>query len=108
MPRRTHAAVSQPDSLTVRFDGRARPDLLRPWRAPLPGWRRRRPRSKRRSGRRFIRTRCTLRKSLTEFEVPRRLRAFLRAQQSSLVLLAAVVGGLARRVGTLMGRGGDL
>jgi chloride channel protein, CIC family len=45
---------------------------------------------------------------LTEFEVPHRLRAFVRAREFSLILLAAVVGALAGVVVTLMGSGVDL
>jgi chloride channel protein, CIC family len=45
---------------------------------------------------------------LTEFEVPHRLRAFVRAREFSLILLAAVVGALAGGVVTLMGSGVDL
>jgi chloride channel protein, CIC family len=55
-----------------------------------------------------LRTRCSLGKSLTEFEVPHRLRAFVRAREFSLILLAAVVGALAGIVVTLMGSGVDL
>ena len=45
---------------------------------------------------------------MTEFEVPHRLRAFVRAREFSLILLAAVVGALAGIVVTLMGSGVDL
>jgi CIC family chloride channel protein len=45
---------------------------------------------------------------LTEFEVPHRLRAFVRAREFSLILLAAVVGALAGVVVTLMGSGVNL
>jgi CIC family chloride channel protein len=45
---------------------------------------------------------------LTEFEVPHRLRAFVRAREFSLILLAAVVGALAGVVVTLMSSGVDL
>jgi CIC family chloride channel protein len=45
---------------------------------------------------------------LTEFEVPHRLRAFVRAREFSLILLAAVVGAFAGVVVTLMSSGVDL
>ena len=45
---------------------------------------------------------------MTEFEVPHRLRAFVRAREFSLILLAAVVGALAGVVVTLMGSGVNL
>jgi chloride channel protein, CIC family len=45
---------------------------------------------------------------LPEFEVPRRLRAFARARESSLIVLAAGVGLLAGLVVVLMGSGVDL
>jgi CIC family chloride channel protein len=45
---------------------------------------------------------------LPEFEVPRRLRAFARARESSLIVLAAAVGLLAGLVVVLMGSGVDL
>ncbi len=53
-------------------------------------------------------TRCSLGKPLTEFEVPHRLRAFVRAREFSLILLAAVVGALAGVVVTVMSNGVDL
>jgi hypothetical protein len=52
--------------------------------------------------------RCSLRKSLIEFEVPHRLRAFIRARESNLILLAAVVGALAGVVVAAMSSGVDL
>jgi CIC family chloride channel protein len=45
---------------------------------------------------------------LTEFEVPHRLRAFIRARESSLILLAAVAGALAGVVVAAMSNGVDL
>ena len=45
---------------------------------------------------------------MTEFEVPHRLRAFVRAREFSLILLAAVVGAFAGVVVTLMSSGVDL
>ncbi len=45
---------------------------------------------------------------LVEFEVPNRLRAFVRARESSLIVLGAVVGALAGVVTALMGYGVDL
>jgi CIC family chloride channel protein len=45
---------------------------------------------------------------LIEFEVPHRLRAFVRARESSLILLAAAVGALAGLVVAAMSRGVDL
>jgi chloride channel protein, CIC family len=45
---------------------------------------------------------------LTEFEVPHRLRAFVRSRESSLVLLAAVAGSLAGLVVAAMSSGVDL
>jgi CIC family chloride channel protein len=45
---------------------------------------------------------------LTEFEVPHRLRALVRSRESSLVLLAAVVGSLAGFVVAAMSSGVDL
>jgi chloride channel protein, CIC family len=45
---------------------------------------------------------------LVEFEVPNRLRAFVRARESSLILLGAVVGAIAGVVTALMGYGVDL
>jgi chloride channel protein, CIC family len=45
---------------------------------------------------------------LTEFEVPHRLRAFFRARESSLILLAAAAGALAGVVVAAMSSGVDL
>ena len=45
---------------------------------------------------------------MTEFEVPHRLRAFVRAREFSVILLAAVVGALAGVVVTLMSSGVDV
>jgi CIC family chloride channel protein len=45
---------------------------------------------------------------LIEFEVPHRLRAIVRARESSLILLAAAVGALAGLVVAAMSLGVDL
>ncbi len=57
--------------------------------------------------RRFA-ARCSLGKLLAEFEVPHRLRAFVRARETGLVVLAAAAGSLAGLVVAGMSAGVDL
>jgi CIC family chloride channel protein len=46
--------------------------------------------------------------SSREFEVPRRLRAFVRARETSLVLLAGIAGAISGLVATAMGASVDM
>jgi hypothetical protein len=52
--------------------------------------------------------RCNLRKSFTEFEAPHRLRAFVRARETGVILLAAIAGALAGLVVAAMGSAVEL
>ncbi len=51
----------------------------------------------------FVRKPATLISFVREFEVPRRLRAFVRARETSLVLLASIVGAVSGLVVAAMG-----